>query len=223
MVSSVTPVTAVLTRADDSSAEEHSASVPMISRTGSGRPVKPPKKDLDMFEDKRVRLTEQLRNCNNILKEMLSKRHCAYAWPFYTPVDAIALGLHDYHEIIKHPMDLSTIKVNQKFTVFIINYTETFPSLDVQLKNILSSEKNGPSGVYKCNRICSWCPTDVLKLLQIQSSVTWGGVHGKKTSGMVSLLVFNFCLIWLVLSNVEFFFCFFFYLVQALFDRSWFF
>ncbi|XP_024134207.1 bromodomain testis-specific protein isoform X2 [Oryzias melastigma] len=110
MVSSVTPVTAVLTRADDSSAEEHSASVPVISRTGSGRPVKPPKKDLDMFEDKRVRLTEQLRNCNNILKEMLSKRHCAYAWPFYTPVDAIALGLHDYHEIIKHPMDLSTIK-----------------------------------------------------------------------------------------------------------------
>ncbi|NXT26940.1 BRD2 protein, partial [Syrrhaptes paradoxus] len=32
------------------------------------------------------------------------------AWPFYKPVDASALGLHDYHEIIKHPMDLSTIK-----------------------------------------------------------------------------------------------------------------
>ncbi|RVE73938.1 hypothetical protein OJAV_G00036260 [Oryzias javanicus] len=107
---SVTPVNAVITRAEESSAEELSASVPMISRTGSGRPVKPPKKNLDMFEDKRVRLTEQLRNCNNILKEMLSKRHCAYAWPFYTPVDAIALGLHDYHDIIKHPMDLSTIK-----------------------------------------------------------------------------------------------------------------
>ncbi|RVE55399.1 hypothetical protein OJAV_G00236730 [Oryzias javanicus] len=107
---SVTPVNAVMTRAEESSAEELSASVPMISRTGSGRPVKPPKKNLDMFEDKRVRLTEQLRNCNNILKEMLSKRHCAYAWPFYTPVDAIALGLHDYHDIIKHPMDLSTIK-----------------------------------------------------------------------------------------------------------------
>lgn len=33
-----------------------------------------------------------------------------YAWPFYKPVDASALGLHDYHDIIKHPMDLSTVK-----------------------------------------------------------------------------------------------------------------
>lgn len=35
----------------------------------------------------------------------------AYAWPFYHPVDAVALGLHDYHDIIKNPMDLETIKV----------------------------------------------------------------------------------------------------------------
>ncbi|TNM96846.1 hypothetical protein fugu_015002 [Takifugu bimaculatus] len=41
---------------------------------------------------------------------MVSKKHAAYAWPFYKPVDADALGLHDYHDIIKHPMDLSTIK-----------------------------------------------------------------------------------------------------------------
>uniref|UniRef100_A0A4W5L1U3 Bromo domain-containing protein n=1 Tax=Hucho hucho TaxID=62062 RepID=A0A4W5L1U3_9TELE len=41
---------------------------------------------------------------------MLSKKHIAYAWPFYKPVDAHALGLHDYHHIIKHPMDLGTVK-----------------------------------------------------------------------------------------------------------------
>ncbi|KAG8142128.1 hypothetical protein E2320_006749 [Naja naja] len=41
---------------------------------------------------------------------MLSKKHAAYAWPFYKPVDAEALELHDYHDIIKHPMDLSTVK-----------------------------------------------------------------------------------------------------------------
>ncbi|XP_045546674.1 bromodomain-containing protein 4 isoform X3 [Salmo salar] len=41
---------------------------------------------------------------------MLSKKHIAYAWPFYKPVDAHALGLHDYHIIIKHPMDLGTVK-----------------------------------------------------------------------------------------------------------------
>uniref|UniRef100_A0A665V2M8 Bromodomain containing 3 n=1 Tax=Echeneis naucrates TaxID=173247 RepID=A0A665V2M8_ECHNA len=56
--------------------------------------------------------SQQLKYCNNILKEMLSKKHSAYAWPFYKPVDAEALQLHDYHDIIKYPMDLSTIKMD---------------------------------------------------------------------------------------------------------------
>ncbi|TNN45443.1 Bromodomain-containing protein 2 [Liparis tanakae] len=54
--------------------------------------------------------TEQLQYCNNILKELLSRKYQAYAWPFYKPVDAEALQLHDYHHIIKYPMDLSTVK-----------------------------------------------------------------------------------------------------------------
>ena len=33
-----------------------------------------------------------------------------YAWPFYKPVDANMLGLHDYHEVIKKPMDLGTVR-----------------------------------------------------------------------------------------------------------------
>uniref|UniRef100_A0A7N8XIQ7 Bromodomain-containing protein 3-like n=1 Tax=Mastacembelus armatus TaxID=205130 RepID=A0A7N8XIQ7_9TELE len=56
------------------------------------------------------RQSEQLLYCNNILKEMLSKKHSAYAWPFYKPVDTEALQLHDYRDIIKYPMDLSTVK-----------------------------------------------------------------------------------------------------------------
>ncbi|MED6281508.1 hypothetical protein CHARACLAT_022311 [Characodon lateralis] len=55
-------------------------------------------------------LREQLNYCSDILNEMLSKKHSAYAWPFYEPVDAKALGLHDYHDIIKYPMDLGTVK-----------------------------------------------------------------------------------------------------------------
>ncbi|XP_034045681.1 bromodomain-containing protein 4 isoform X3 [Thalassophryne amazonica] len=53
---------------------------------------------------------DQLGYCASLVREMLSKKHTSYAWPFYKPVDVDALGLHDYHEIIKHPMDLSTIK-----------------------------------------------------------------------------------------------------------------
>ncbi|KAK7940460.1 hypothetical protein WMY93_003786 [Mugilogobius chulae] len=53
---------------------------------------------------------DQMGYCATLVREMLSKKHAAYAWPFYKPVDVDALGLHDYHDIIKHPMDLSTIK-----------------------------------------------------------------------------------------------------------------
>lgn len=56
------------------------------------------------------KLSDALKNCNEILKELFSKRHSGYAWPFYKPVDAELLGLHDYHDIIKKPMDLGTVK-----------------------------------------------------------------------------------------------------------------
>lgn len=56
------------------------------------------------------KLSEALKACNEILKELFSKKHSGYAWPFYKPVDAELLGLHDYHDIIKKPMDLGTVK-----------------------------------------------------------------------------------------------------------------
>lgn len=95
--------------------EPKAARLPPMRRE-SGRPIKPPRKDLPDSQQqhqssKKGKLSEQLKHCNGILKELLSKKHAAYAWPFYKPVDASALGLHDYHDIIKHPMDLSTVKV----------------------------------------------------------------------------------------------------------------
>ncbi|CAF89147.1 unnamed protein product, partial [Tetraodon nigroviridis] len=81
----------------------------------SGRPIKPPQKGFTGLPcwPRRcgaANLVPQLRYCNGVLKELLSKKHAGYAWPFYKPVDASSLGLHDYHDIIKQPMDLSTIK-----------------------------------------------------------------------------------------------------------------
>ncbi|CAJ1059746.1 bromodomain testis-specific protein-like isoform X5 [Xyrichtys novacula] len=102
--------TSGITSSEVSPPEDHPAPCTLIPRRGSGRPIKPPKKDLPSFDERKVRLSEQLRCCNDILKELLSKRHYMYAWPFHAPVDAVALGLHDYCDIIKQPMDLSTIK-----------------------------------------------------------------------------------------------------------------
>ncbi|XP_062961343.1 bromodomain testis-specific protein isoform X3 [Cynocephalus volans] len=59
---------------------------------------------------KTAKVTEQLRRCSEILKEMLGKKHLSYAWPFYNPVDVKALGIHNYYDIVKNPMDLGTIK-----------------------------------------------------------------------------------------------------------------
>ncbi|XP_020831138.1 bromodomain testis-specific protein [Phascolarctos cinereus] len=59
---------------------------------------------------KSVKLTEQLTYCNEILEEMFAKKHVAYAWPFYKPVDVTALGLHNYYDVVKNPMDLGTIR-----------------------------------------------------------------------------------------------------------------
>ncbi|KAG7280605.1 hypothetical protein CRUP_002067 [Coryphaenoides rupestris] len=95
---------------------ESESSLEKKRRESTGRPIKPPRKAMAEEEEaaqhatKRGRLTEQLRFCSGILKEMLSKKHAAYAWPFYKPVDAEALQLHDYHNIIKLPMDLGSVK-----------------------------------------------------------------------------------------------------------------
>nr|CAB3226160.1 bromodomain-containing protein 3 [Phallusia mammillata] len=88
-------------------------------RESSGRTIRPPRsRDLDSEEgqehhNKRQRitkLTEQLKYCSNILKELQSKKHASFAWPFYKRVDAESLGLHDYYDMIKHPMDLGTMR-----------------------------------------------------------------------------------------------------------------
>ncbi|XP_073136601.1 uncharacterized protein [Henckelia pumila] len=48
-----------------------------------------------------------VKSCSSILQRLMKHKH---GWVFNEPVDAKALGLHDYHVIIKHPMDLGTIK-----------------------------------------------------------------------------------------------------------------
>ncbi|XP_076228134.1 homeotic protein female sterile isoform X6 [Nomia melanderi] len=77
------------------------------TRRESGRQIKKPQHTTGKSKEK---LSEALKSCNEILKELFSKKHSGYAWPFYKPVDAELLGLHDYHDIIKKPMDLGTVK-----------------------------------------------------------------------------------------------------------------
>lgn len=54
------------------------------------------------------RNTNQLQYLFKVVMKAVWKH--SFAWPFYQPVDSIKLNIPDYHKIIKHPMDLGTIK-----------------------------------------------------------------------------------------------------------------
>ncbi|TVU22863.1 hypothetical protein EJB05_32584, partial [Eragrostis curvula] len=47
------------------------------------------------------------KSCGALLARLMKHKH---GWVFNKPVDASALGLHDYHTIITKPMDLGTVK-----------------------------------------------------------------------------------------------------------------
>ncbi|KAL5729949.1 hypothetical protein ACHQM5_002836 [Ranunculus cassubicifolius] len=51
--------------------------------------------------------TQVFKSCNALLGKIMKHKH---GWVFNTPVDVKKLGLHDYHLIIKQPMDLGTVK-----------------------------------------------------------------------------------------------------------------
>lgn len=50
-----------------------------------------------------------MKNCVQILSKLMKHKH---AWIFKNPVDVVGMGLHDYYDIIKRPMDLGTVKSN---------------------------------------------------------------------------------------------------------------
>ncbi|XP_059661449.1 transcription factor GTE4-like [Cornus florida] len=52
-------------------------------------------------------MNQAFKSCSNLLGKLMKHKH---AWVFNKPVDAKSLGLHDYHDIIKNPMDMGTVK-----------------------------------------------------------------------------------------------------------------
>ncbi|KAK1316692.1 hypothetical protein QJS10_CPA05g01434 [Acorus calamus] len=59
------------------------------------------------LESESKSLSDAMKKCKQILCNLLKQRT---AWIFKEPVDAVKLGLHDYHDIVKQPMDLGTVR-----------------------------------------------------------------------------------------------------------------
>ncbi|XP_077252186.1 transcription factor GTE4-like [Tasmannia lanceolata] len=62
-------------------------------------------RDYGVVLDKRT--SQFFKNCDTLLSKLMKHKH---GWVFNSPVDVDGLGLVDYYSIIKHPMDLGTVK-----------------------------------------------------------------------------------------------------------------
>lgn len=92
--------------------------VPVIRRaqTHNGRPkreIHPPKsKDIYPYETRKPRsrkLQQAMKFCQQVLKELTSKKYASFNYPFLEPVDPVALNCPTYFDYIKEPMDLGTV------------------------------------------------------------------------------------------------------------------
>ncbi|KAK3138068.1 hypothetical protein QOZ80_5AG0364000 [Eleusine coracana subsp. coracana] len=59
------------------------------------------------FDAERRLYSHAFKKSSSLLSRLMKHK---FGWVFNKPVDPVALGLHDYFAIIKHPMDLGTIR-----------------------------------------------------------------------------------------------------------------
>ncbi|CAO2207164.1 unnamed protein product [Urochloa humidicola] len=59
------------------------------------------------FDAERRLYSHAFKKSSSLLSRLMKHK---FGWVFNNPVDPVALGLHDYFTIIKHPMDLGTIR-----------------------------------------------------------------------------------------------------------------
>lgn len=94
--------------------------VPQIRRASTNadgdrpkRAIHPPKsKDIDYSSKSSVskkNLKPEIQFCDEVLREIMDEKHFHLNAAFLVPVDPVALGIPTYFNIIKKPMDLSTI------------------------------------------------------------------------------------------------------------------
>lgn len=65
--------------------------------TGEGRP-------------RNKKYASELRFCGQIIRELQSRKMETVSWPFLLPVDPVEQGIPTYFDVIKEPMDLSTMQ-----------------------------------------------------------------------------------------------------------------
>ncbi|KAL7038599.1 hypothetical protein ACKWTF_009621 [Chironomus riparius] len=76
---------------------------------------KPESKNGKKFHEKKDTLSVQMGQCQRLLNSLRkAKEHSEYAQYFYYPVDPIAYQCLNYYDVIKNPMDLSTMNIKME-------------------------------------------------------------------------------------------------------------
>ncbi|SJM86864.1 related to Bromodomain-containing factor 1 [Zygosaccharomyces bailii] len=96
--------------------------VPVVIRraqTHNGRPkreIHPPKsKDIYPYETRKPKskkLQKAMKFCQQLVRELMSKKYASFNYPFLEPVDPVALNCPTYFDYVKQPMDLGTVSSN---------------------------------------------------------------------------------------------------------------
>ncbi|XWS63060.1 hypothetical protein CRYUN_Cryun06bG0064300 [Craigia yunnanensis] len=86
--------------------------LPKKNISGNKRPLPPnfskELKRLNPQDNGKTSTAHLMKNCSQILSKLMKHK---YGYVFNSPVDVVGLGLHDYYNIIKNPMDLGTVKL----------------------------------------------------------------------------------------------------------------
>ncbi|OQS00708.1 hypothetical protein THRCLA_05881 [Thraustotheca clavata] len=142
-----------------------------LKDTGEGNNTRAERRNERFLAVQTLRFTESKPNkeCNKVLKVLISQKYQKYSWPFVKPVEKLFPNLPPkYFEIITKPMDLQTIstKLNsleyKTYGEFIADIRLTFEN--ALLYNIADKGKEGPT-VYNAGE----------KMLQVAMDL-WGDV-----------------------------------------------
>lgn len=92
---------------------------PQIRRDASinrpNRAIKPPQnREIAYGKPKRKENQPELKFCEMVLNQIVSNKYQPQNNPFLAPVDPVALNIPNYNQIVKHPMDLSTMRTKLK-------------------------------------------------------------------------------------------------------------
>lgn len=150
------------------------------SRRGAGI-VQPPFRPL---AGTLLRNTNQLQYLKSVVMKAVMKHHLA--WPFLAPVDAVALSIPDYHDIIKQPMDLGTIK-KRLDNFYYPNAHACIEDFKIMFTNCYTYNQSGEDVVKMGQELEKAFLTKLAQMpaheMEVPAKVVKGGKAGKRGPG----------------------------------------